>query len=514
VHIAAERHTLARMNAFEKNPNPQAIEAAFRNAEQLGQRGHHAHALEIYQQIVKAKPRWPFGYYGLGTAYEGLSKFEDARRNLRKAIELKDNHAAFHAKLAEVLNWLDDQSNAMSSIDRALELDPDKIEYLVNKATIMRFNGDLKGAYNLLEPSVLSGESTDLLIRVYAKLCGALGEPNKGIEALEPLSHTVNSDPLVTATHMFVLAHLYNQIGDFDLAFKAAARGSELRSDVYKPEQRVKLLNDRVEAWSKDRICAMPRSRVNSDKPVFIVGMPRSGTTLIEQIIAAHPDAYGCGELIGLDAAANEIASETPESDLSTVVDNLKTATLDRTARKVLKAMEKQVPKGEKPKRITDKLPLNLRHLGLIEVLFPNARVIHIQRHVLDNFVSCYLLDFAGVNNHAYTYDPNHFAHFYSLYLRYMEHWKSACTIPILDIGYEETVADQRGATERILEFLDLEWDDRCMSFFEAKRAVNTASVEQVRKPIYTSSSARWKNFENHLTPVIEALRENGVEIK
>jgi len=500
------------MNTSESKRSFNSVEDKFRYAEQLEHVGRFSEALPLYQQLTKAQPRWPFGYFGAGSAYFGLGKFEDARRAIRKAIELKGNHAAFHGKIAEVYNRLDDKDNALKAANQAIELEPNNSFHLVTKASILRYNGETQSAFDLLETSIRNGDRTDLLVRIYASLCGALGKPDEGIAALEPLTETINPDPMVTATHFFVLSKLFDQSKNYDRAYQCAQRASEIRGDVYVASDREKLQQDRTRVWSKDRLSSMSKSRVISDKPVFIVGMPRSGTTLIEQIIAAHPQAYGCGELIGVLSAANEIATETTTQSLDDIIDSLKPASLDRVARRLLKEMEKQAPKNEKPLRITDKMPLNFQHIGLIEALFPNARIIHCQRHVLDNFISCYLLDFAGLNNQAYTYDPVNFAHFYSLYLKYMDHWKSVCSIPILDVSYEDTIADQRAMTERILEFLELEWDDQCMSFFETKRAVNTASVEQVRKKIYTSSKARWKNYESHLGPVQEALAKFGVE--
>jgi len=500
------------MNAFKNNPSIETIQGAFRQAEQLENAGSFTQALSIYQQIARAKPRWPFAYFGIGSAYAGMGRFEDARRNLRKAIGLKDDHSAFYAKISEVYNRLDDPENALAAADRAIELEPANPHYLVNKAMILRFAGDTRSAHELLEKAIRNGERADQLVRVYGSLCGSLGKPEVGIEALEPLTRTVNPDPMVTATHFFTLTKLYDQGAQYDQAFEAAKRGSALRGDVYEPRARESQLEQRLDAWSVDRMGTLARSRVVSDKPVFIVGMPRSGTTLVEQIIAAHRDAYGAGELINIFTSVEEMGlGDGADTDLQGVVESLKPATLDRIARRILREMEKQAPKGTKPARITDKLPLNFQHLGLIEQLFPKARVIHCMRHPLDLFVSCYLLDFGGVNAHAYTYDPEHFAHFYSLYLRYMAHWKSVCSIPILDVRYEETIADQRGMTERILAFLDLEWDDSCMRFFEAKRSVSTASTEQVRRAMYSSSMARWKNYEEHLGEVIEALRGYGV---
>jgi tetratricopeptide (TPR) repeat protein len=490
------------MKPVDKNASPKAVQAAFRQAESLANAGHHAQALPIYQQIVRAKPRWPYAYYGLADLYANLGQFSLALSNIRKAIDRKPNHALFYAKIAEIENRLDDKDSALQSVGRAIELEPKNPQHIVTKATILRSNADPQAAFDLLESALPEHKTDDQLVRFYASLAGALGDPKAGIDILEPLTQTINPDPIVTATHHFTLAKLYDQAEQYGLAYQAAAAGAKLRGDTYSPDQRESQLTERIAAWSKTRLDSLPRSRVKTDKPIFIVGMPRSGTTLIEQIIAAHPDAYGCGELIGILEADAEIGGE---------LESLKPAMIDRIARRVLKGMESQVPKGEKPKRVTDKLPLNFQHLGLIEVLFPQARVIHCRRGVLDNFISCYLLDFAGVNNHAYAYDPGHFAHFYSVYLRTMEHWKSVCSVPILDVEYEEVVGDQLGQTERILEFVGLGWDDACMAFFEARRAVNTASVEQVRKGMYSSSVGRWKNYQGEIGAVQDALRARGV---
>ncbi|MEX0877004.1 MAG: sulfotransferase [Phycisphaerales bacterium] len=506
------------MSLFGQNETVEAAHSAFRQAEQLQEQGMFTHALPLNREIVSKYSRWPFGYYGLGNAYAGLGQFEDARKNLRKALNLKDDEAAFHAKIAEVFNRLDDPESAFEHIDRAIELQPQNLTFVVHKAMILRYNNDPRAAHGLLEPLIAGGERDEHMVRVYASLCGVIDEPERGIEVLLPFTETVHADPIVTASHFYVLAGLYNQTEQYDEAYDAAARGAELRGDHYDHDAREELCEARLRAWSAERMPELARSKVTSEQPVFIVGMPRSGTTLIEQIIAAHPKAYGAGELINIFAAADEIASPTPEQpDLAGVVAALKPATVDRTARKILRDMEKQAKKdtrgGGKPERITDKLPLNIQHLGLIEQLFPNARVVHCKRHPLDTFISCYLLDFEGVNAHAYSYSPAHFAHFYSIYERYMAHWHEVCTIPILDVEYEEVIADQLGQTERLLDFIGLPWDDACMAFHREERTVTTASSEQVRQRIYTSSRQRYKNFEHRLGPIRKAFEDHGVSL-
>ncbi len=506
------------MSSSAANATIEAARAAFRKAEQMQSKGAFERALPINRELVKKYPRWPFGYFGLANTYAGMGQFEEARKNLRKAIAIQGENSVFHAKLGEVHSRLGDREQALQAIDKAIELDPGNHTYIVNKAMILRYNNDPHTAFKLLTPLVEKGVRDEHLVRIYAAIAGALDMPEKGVEALLPLTRSVHADPLVTASHMFVLATLYNKLGQFDKAYDAAGRGAELRNDQYHPQQRDELFQARTRAWSAERMPTLARSRVASDKPVFIVGMPRSGTTLIEQIIAAHPRAYGAGELINIFAAAEEIASATPvRPDLSRVVEELRPATLDRVARRVLRDMEKQAaPSGKQgagQDRITDKLPLNFQHLGLIEQLFPGARVVHCQRHPLDVFISCYLLDFEGVNAHAYTYTPEHFAHFYALYEKYMAHWRAVCTIPILDVRYEEVVADQCAQTQRLLGFLGLEWDDACMDFHTQDRTVTTASTDQVRKEIYTSSQRRYKNFESRLEPIRRAFATHAIDL-
>ncbi|CAN0594231.1 unnamed protein product, partial [Laminaria digitata] len=156
---------------------------------------------------------------------------------------------------------------------------------------------------------------------------------------------------------------------------------------------------------------------------------------------------------------------------------------------------------------------LNFQHLGLIEQLFPNARVIICARHPLDTFISSYLLDFEGHNAHAYIDRPEWFAHFYSLHLKYIEHYKEVCSLPVLEIQYEDIIEDQRRQTERLLEFLGLDFDEACMRFFEHDRAVITASTDQVRKQLYRDALARHRHYEAHLGPVREAFAQHGVPL-
>lgn len=497
-----------------QTPQQQKAFDEFRRIEQLQKTGQRELALEGSKALTSKQATWPYAHYSHATSLANLGRFEEARRAIRKAISQKDTIGAFHAKLGEVLHRLDDIEGACKAFDRAIELDPDDIGHKASKAWALRLSGNTEEALEILDTLYAEGCRDHRAIRIYANLLGTMGQTERAVEVLEPLANEDNPDKLVIGAHWYVLARLYDKLGRYDDAFNAATKGSDLNAKMYDPKERDWLFEQRAQTWSSESMESLARSKSSSEKPVFIVGMPRSGTTLVEQIIGSHPKAYGAGELINIFNAIRELITPADESQtIEGMARELKPATLDRTARRILRDMEKQAPSGSKPERICDKLLLNFQHLGFIEQLFPQARVIICQRHPLDTFISSYLLDFEGVNAHAYTDRPEWFGHFYALHLKYIEHYKQMSGLPILEVRYEDIVEDQRSQTERILAFLGLEFDEACMRFHEHKRSVNTASSDQVRQKLYTKAMRRFEHYEAHLGPVREALQMHGVSV-
>ena len=498
-----------------KNPAQQKAFEEFRRIEQLQLRGQREVALEASKTLASKNSGWPYAHYSLSVSYALLGRFEEARRSIRKAISLKDTIGSFHAKLGEILHRLDDMDGARKAFARAIELEPNEVSHQVSLAWALRLSGEQDEAVGILDRLYEQGVRDHRMVRIYANLLGQMGQTERGIEVLEPLANESHSDQQIIAAHWYVLARLYDKAGRYDDAYAAATRGAELNAKTYDPGEREWLFEQRSQAWNAETMGTLERSGVDADKLVFIVGMPRSGTTLVEQIIGSHPKAYGAGERINIFNAVRELVTPPDSSaTIATMARELQKATLARTARRILKDMEKQAPSGSKPERICDKLLLNFQHLGLIEQLFPNARVIICTRQPLDNYISSYLLDFEGVNAHAYTDKPEWFAHYYALHQRYIEHFKRVCSLPILEVSYEQLVEDQRAQTERMLAFLGLGFDERCLNFHELERAVNTASTDQVRQKMYTRAMGRWRNYEPHLGAVREALKAHGVRLE
>jgi hypothetical protein len=250
-------------------------------------------------------------------------------------------------------------------------------------------------------------------------------------------------------------------------------------------------IDNLISSYTHESVSRLPRSSHSSDRPIFIIGMPRSGTTLVEQILASHPDVYGGGEL----------------KEISTMVSSVRLGGLrqedcDALARQYLKHLSEL---SATARFVTDKMPQNFLHLGFISLLFPQAHVIHCIRDPRDTCLSCFFQDFGYA--HAYRYKQEVLGKYYNQYQRLMRHWRDVLDIPILDVSYEALVADQAGSTRAMLEYCDLEWDDRCLRFYENTRIANTASLDQVRRPVYTRSLGRWRHYEPYIQPLLASLK-------
>jgi hypothetical protein len=246
----------------------------------------------------------------------------------------------------------------------------------------------------------------------------------------------------------------------------------------------------------------LPDAVNHGARPVFIVGMPRSGTSLVEQVIATHPQAFGGGERHEISSISQKLSvwkgsdKEYPEC-LADVPAEVFSTFADDYARYVT-ALAPGITV------MTDKMPENYRHLVLIRLLFPEARIIHCTRDPVDTCLSCYFQEFSG--SYDFSYDLADLGAHYVEYKRLMDYYRDDVGMPMLEVNYEEMVADTEGLAREIIDYCTLDWDEQCLRYYESDRVVRTASYDQVRQPIYTSSVERWRHYEKYLTPLLEAL--------
>jgi hypothetical protein len=302
--------------------------------------------------------------------------------------------------------------------------------------------------------------------------------------------------PLDESELRFAIGKYYDDIDDFNRAFQNYKRANDLLKPIAEPFDRdayQRFVDTMIHEYTPGAVARVNRGASDSMKPVFVVGMPRSGTSLTEQIISSHPSAKGAGELEFWSHAAHEHEAAIREGALGETTRNK----LAEAYLRVLGANS-----GE-ALRVVDKAPVNSDYLGVIHSVFPNARVIYMQRDPIDTCLSCYFQKFVLSLN--FTMDLSDLADYYRQHRRLMAHWRAV--LPpgtILDVPYEELVADQEGWSRKILDFLDLEWDQRVLDFHNTKRAVVTASFWQVRQKIYQNSVRRWRNYEKFIGPLLD----------
>lgn len=298
----------------------------------------------------------------------------------------------------------------------------------------------------------------------------------------------------------FALGKAYDDIGEYDKAFAELAEANGISRSLVAYDEAAELAEfDRLEArFNPAFLASRAGAGLASEVPIFIVGFPRSGTTLTEQILASHPAVHGAGELHILPdiiASGGGIAKDgTPESDMGR---------LHEFGALYLERLARIAPDSA---RITDKNPGNGPLLGYIHLALPGARIVYVTRDPRDACLSCFMQRFAG-NSSSFAYDLGEVGRRYRHYSKIMAHWRR--TLPegsILQICYEDLVANLEPTVRRLLDHCGLPWDERCLNFHEAGRSVRTASATQVRQSLYASSLARWRRYEKHLGPLIAAL--------
>ncbi|VAX41183.1 TPR domain protein [hydrothermal vent metagenome] len=402
---------------------------------------------------------------------------------------------------------LDEQITILRTI---LEIDPDSTTAITGLAKCLRAKGDDDEAAAILEPlavGVLSPANAPAVAFALAPIyrdqgrlddCKALFDRAL---ALEPLPVPVR------ASLTFGLADTLHRLRRDDEAFAAYRYANDALPRTFSREHKERMYDDIRRAFDADTLRNSPLATLDASRCLFIVGMPRSGTSLVEQILDAHPLVFGAGELNDLQHAITHACSSFGGPGVR-CFESLTTDALNAGAKHYLDALTHRAPEAA---RITDKMPHNFEMLGLVNRMLPGARVIHCTRHPIDNCLSLYFTQLSAF--HSYATNLEDLGTAYSLYRELMQHWKAACALPMIEVSYEDMVADTETNARRIIEFAGLDWDDRCLRFYETDHAVTTASVEQVRQPIYTTSVARWKRYEHHLGPLIESLRKGGVDL-
>jgi len=491
----------------------------------------YADAMAFYEQALELDSSHAEAMNNLGSSLSLLNRLQEAEHCYRQAISLKPNYADPYGNLGTLLRTRSNLVGAEFFLRSALKLRPNFVEARINLGLTLAFLGRLRDAracfskelktaprnthalYGMGQLALLEGrfDAAETTFRQIIEIDPKMPGPWAALAGLRKMTAADASwyreaktiaasgiHAIDEANLRFALGKYCDDTRDFDQAFENYRRANDLvksSAGDYKREERVRLVDDLIRVYSKDAISKIKKGGSDSEKPIFVVGMPRSGTSLTEQIIASHPAAYGAGELTFWETLLIDEKSLT-----KALPDEPTRARIAHSFLRILDSLSANAL------RVIDKAPVNSDLLGLIYCVFPNARVIYMQRDPIDTCLSCYFQQFlTGLN---FTFDLSDLVHYSRQHQRLMAHWRAV--LPqgvILDVPYEKLVDGQEAWSRKILEFIGLEWDDRCLEFYDNKRQVVSASAWQVRQKIYTDSVARWRNYEKFLGP-LKALRQ------
>ncbi|MGI9371303.1 MAG: tetratricopeptide repeat-containing sulfotransferase family protein [Hyphomicrobiales bacterium] len=501
-------------------------------------RGGYEDAVESFQQVIKIDPRHLGALVNAGGLLATLERGEEAIDPLRKALRIDSNIFPARYNLARAYNKAGQLEKAVKEANKAWQLNPNvpEVQFLIGE-----INEAAEKSHEAIEgyQKCVDQKPDHLLARL--GLARNLHQVGEFESAADHIKHALKIAPENPQLHLFLcqgerpsedeaislavfektfeqpgaepelVAHLCFAAGDildrqenYDEAFSYYRRANELRAESY-PFERA--LSDRVQECILENLTSeFFEQRAHwgsqSEKPVFIVGMPRSGTTLAEQKLAAHPDVFGMGEVDSFSSLGREL------SDSKTLIDALvgyDEATVLALARQQLMLL----PAGAQThERAVNKMPSNYLYLGLIAVLFPRAKIIHCRRNIMDSSFSCYQQNFKP-GNLRFTHKFEHLGRVAAQYLELMEHYRNVLPMEMFELDYEKMVDDPEYWTNAMYEFVGVDPAKTSQAVDQPVQAVKTASIWQVRQPVYTSSVEKWRRYERHLLPL---AREIGVE--
>lgn len=460
--------------------------------------------LDIAEQALRHaiffQPEFAEALSNLGNVLKEQGRLSEAKAMYERAIALKPDHAKAHSNLGNVLRDQGKLIEAKSAYRRAIALKPDFADGFNNLSVVLKDRGRLADAREAVEEAIrlLPGNAMYFLNLGELKQF-IFGDPQ--IAAMETLAGRIASLPVKQQIELhFALAKAYEDVGRFDDSFQQLLAGNSLmrRQIAYDEAATLGAIEVIRTGFTPELMHRFKESGVSSAVPVFIVGMPRSGTTLIEQILASHSQVFGAGELPNFGTAVADIRPTEDRIFTGPAVSQQ----LRRLGARYVCEVSRLAPSAM---RITDKMPSNYLFAGLIHLVLPNAHIIHAVRDPLDTCVSCFSKLFA--NGQPHTYDLAELGRYYRSYQALMQHWRHL--LPpgrILEVCYEDVVADLEGQSRRIVAHCGLDWDPRCLAFHEIERPVRTASATQVRRPLYRSALGRARRYPSFLRPLRDEL--------
>ena len=446
----------------------------------------------------------------LGRCYLNAGFLTQALQAAQKADQLSQHNAQVQSMLGTLLYRCHEYSQALTCHQRAVSLQPDNALFHYNLASSLQAEGRLNEAEQAYEQA-LALDPKDFAASLALSRVKKQTVDNNHIATLEQNLQQQAESWQDQHRLCYALAKEHEDLGQYQNSFTYLQRGSAIKRQHlhYDGQAQTQLVDQLIDTFTAEFFC-QAASGLNNREAIFIVGMPRSGTTLTEQILASHSEVFAAGELRDFGMSASLQARYQPEDYIdSNVIERvLKTDPAALGQRYI----EKTRPRTGHCQHFIDKLPNNSHYCGLIHWALPKAKIIVLDRHPVDVCFSNYKISFNS--GYHYSYDLQELAHYYANYQRLMDHWQAVLPAEnFYRVRYEDIVNQQEVESRQLIEFCGLDWQAQCLSFYNNQQGVATASAAQVRQPMYKTSVARWKHYEAQLQPLITALQAYGVSV-
>ena len=475
----------------------------------LGALGRLDQAIVCFEKALAFQPGLVLAHYNFGMALAALNRHQDAVAHFRTVADQWPGDTGALYNLGTSLFALFRAAESLEVFERLLAIDSRMVQAHLGAGNALQALGRLGEARAAYEHALALAPDLPTLHRAVADI-KRFREGDPQLKVMETLARDMTRfpEPERIALH-FALAKAYDDLERRGPAFEHLRSGNLLRrrTVAYDEAAQLALFRDIAKTFTAERIEARRGRGDPSELPVFILGMPRSGTTLVEQLLASHPRVFGAGELRSLRdlVEAGHAGAQFPFGFVS-----LSDEELHRLGSRYVERLKSHAPEAD---RITDKLPANFRYIGLIHLALPKARIIHVRRDPVDTCFSCYSKLF--VNSLEFTCDLGELGRYWRAYDALMAHWRRA--LPegaMLEVQYEDLVADFEPQARQIIDYCGLPWDARCLKFHEAERPIYTISVGQVRRPLFNSSVGRWRPYKAYLRPLLEALETDPDRVR
>lgn len=483
--------------------HPDDVDALHGLAGALYRLNRLADAEAVLGRVVSLAEGSSKAWMDLGLVQQRRDRLAEAERSLLRAAELDPQQADTRVALGTVLAVAGRHDEALSAFRQALELDAGNADALAGLGHVLKIAGDRDGAISAYRRCIEAHPGDGQAYWALADFKTFRFDPAD----LDAMRGQLAGQALTAEQRigmLFALGTALDQRRDFDAAFEMFKQGNELRrgQQPYDAGRTRRFHDQLIEVFDREFLAANAGAGDPDPAPIFIVGLPRSGSTLIEQILASHRDVDGTYEL----AELGEIARSTGRGRADGLAYPAAIRQLSGTELRDLGAqyLERTRPYRQGAPRFTDKMPNNFAHIGLLALILPNARIVNVRRHPLDSCLSSYKQLFAS--GQAFSYDLRDLGEYYLEYKRLMDHWHAVLPGHVFDLQYEDLVTDFDAQLPRLLDYCGLSWDEQCLRFHESRRAVRSASSEQVRQPLNRAGLHRWRDYERHLQPLIDIL--------